>query len=135
MLSFDVLANHLKLREVVPSTFLPCDTLPPLFDLDINGRHVERIAHRLKGAVGSGGSSAMQWHNYLLRHGHHSAQLRDCVAMLAHRLANGIVEWHEIWALVANRVIALDKCPGVRPIGIGKALQRILGKTAALVTH
>ena len=55
--------------------------------------------------------------------------------MLAHRLTNGIVEWHEIWALVANCVIALDKRPGVRPIGIRKALQRILGKTAALVTH
>ena len=78
MLPFDVLAkNHLKLNEVVPSTFLLCDTLPPLFDLDINRVHVEKIARRLKGAVGSGGSSAMQWHDYLLRHGSHSAQLRD----------------------------------------------------------
>ena len=109
--------------------------MPPLSDLDITGGHVEKIARRLQGAAGPCGSSAMQWHDYLLRHGRHSAQLRDSVAMLARRLANGIVEWDEIRALVANRLIALDKCPGVRPIGIGEALRRILGKTVALVTR
>ena len=133
---FDVLAQkHPEPGEVVPSTFMPCDTLPPLIDLDITGGHVERVARQLQGAAGPGGSSALQWRNYLLRFGRHSALLRDSVALLARHLVNSIVEWEKIRALVANRLIALDKCPGVRPIGIGEALQRILGKIVALVTR
>ena len=71
------------------------------------------------------------WHGYLLRHGVSSARLRDAVGMLAHHLANGIVDWEGIRALMASRLIALDKCPGVRPIGVGEALWRILCKVIA----
>ena len=50
------------------------------------------------------------------------------------QLSNNVVEWDDICALMANRLIALDMCPGVRPIGIGETLRRILGKVVALVT-
>ena len=63
------------------------------------------------------------------RFGTYSACLRDAVAR---RLANTVVEREDIRA---NRLIALDKCPGVRPIGIGEALQRVLGKVVALATR
>ena len=136
MAVFDVLRQkHPEPGNVEPSTFMLCNTLPPLSDLDIIAGHVEKIARQLQGAAGPGGSSALQWCDYLLRFGRHSGHLRDSVAMLACHLANSVMDCDSIRALVANRLIALDKCPGVRPIGIGKALQRILGKTVALVTR
>ena len=55
--------------------FLPCDSLPPVLDVDITTDYVEWVAHRIQGAAGLGGSTAMQWHSYLLRFGTSSARL------------------------------------------------------------
>ena len=47
---------------------------------------------------------------------------------------NSITDWNNIKALLANHLIALDKCPGVRPIGVGETLHRIISKTICLLT-
>ena len=114
---------------------MPCDSLPPVLDVDITADYVERIAHRIQGAAGLAGSTVMLWHSYLLRFGTYSAHLRYAVAGLARRLANMVVEWEDIHALLANGLIALDKCLGVCPIGIGEALRRVLDKVVALATR
>jgi hypothetical protein len=108
--------------------------LPPLIDVEITSKHVELGARRLHGSSGPTGTNSDQWKDYLLRHDKHSEKLREAVAALACRLSNTIVDWREIQALMANRLIALDKCPGVRPIGIGECLRRILGKCLAIAT-
>ena len=38
------------------------------------------------------------------------------------------------WALKAKRLVALNKCPGVRPIGIGEVTDCFLSKIMAHVT-
>ena len=125
----DILCEkHLEPGFCDRPVFMPCNTLSPLLDLDITADYVERVAHQIQGSAGPGGSIALQWHCYLLCFGLSSARLRDAVAKLARLLANGIVEWENICALMTSHLIALDKYPGVHPIGVVGALWRILCK-------
>ena len=89
----------------------------------------------MQGSAGPGGCDATHWQDSLLCYGAHSASLRESVASLARTLANTVVSWSDIWALMACHLVALDKCPGVRPIEIVETLRRILGKAVALVTR
>jgi hypothetical protein len=111
------------------------ESLEPLIEVTITAGDVETIARRIRGGGGPGGSDASIWQRLLLHHGALSARLRDAVAALGHVMANEEMDWKLIRALVANRLVALDKCPGVRPIGIGECLRRILGKVMAKVTR
>ena len=67
--------------------------------------------------------STMLWQSFLLRYGKHSSHLREAVGCPYTAIANTVVDWNDIRALMANRLIPLDICPGVRPI------RRVLGKT------
>ena len=48
--------------------------------------------------------------------------------------ANTIVVWEEIRALKAKRLIALNKLPGVRPVGIGESTDRCFEKIMTTIT-
>ena len=43
------------------------------------------------------------------------------------------VDFKSIAVLTAGRLVPLDKCPGLRPIGIGEILRRIIGKCVMMV--
>ena len=49
----------------------------------------------------------------------HSADLCDALASLAKGICTPYMDPKVFEAFVACRLIALDKCPGVRPIGTG----------------
>uniref|UniRef100_A0A0G4FMB1 Reverse transcriptase domain-containing protein n=1 Tax=Chromera velia CCMP2878 TaxID=1169474 RepID=A0A0G4FMB1_9ALVE len=46
-----------------------------------------------------------------------------------------VFEWDQVKALMACRLVALDKCPGVRPVGIGEAIRRLLRKAVMKETR
>ena len=49
-----------------------------------------------------------------------SCELYTAMAMVGKRICTSYVDPMGLRAFVACRLIALDKCPGVRPIGIGE---------------
>ena len=59
--------KHPEPGVIDESAFMPCDDLPPLLDLDITADYVEHVAHQIQGSSGPCGSTALQWHGYLLR--------------------------------------------------------------------
>ena len=62
-----------------------------------------------------------------------SSSLCHSLANVTKRLCTSCVDPKAVSPLLANRLIALDKCPGVRPIGIGDTARRIIAKAALTV--
>ena len=132
---FDVLREKYPPSGLVSQdAFVSCSDLPLLVDVDVTSSHVEQVACRLRGSGGPGGADSYHWQCFLLHYGAHSSRLRKAVADLAMHLANGIVDWTDIRALMANRLTYLDKCPGVCPTSISERLRCVLGHVLALVT-
>ena len=130
----DVLqGKHPNLRE--PSSvgneagvFEPYGSVPTSIPVDITAQDVESVASRLSGADGPGGTDAVDLRNWLLRFGKESEALREEVALWASWLANGQPPWAAYRALMAARLVALGKQPGVRPVGIGEGYRRLFAK-------
>lgn len=114
---------------------LPPDNLPALEDLDITGGHVHHVAHRIQGSAGLVDATHLTGKILLLHYGTSSSRLWDSISDLAHRVANSIIDWPLLQGLLASHLIALDKCPGIRPIGIGEVLRRVIGTTICLLTR
>ena len=50
-------------------------------------------------------------------------------------MANSRPLWAVYRALMSGRLIGLDKCPGVWPLGVGEIRRRMLGKSVLVVTR
>ena len=108
------------------------DIHPIIFD-DLNSELVRKVAMKMKGAAGPSCFDSDDWKNVLLSrvHGTSSGDLCEAVAKAAKALCTENrteVDKGGISAFVACRLIPLDKDPGLRPIGIGEVLRRIVGK-------
>ena len=74
-----------------------------------------------KGAAGPSGLDVHCW--------------RSLSTLLATRLCTTLVDPNGMSPLLASHFIALDKCPGIRPIGIGENHRRIIAKGVLLITR
>ena len=82
----------------------------------------------MKVNTGPSGIDAAGWRRMCTSFQSASADLCDSLASVARRMASTYVNPHGLSPLLACRLIALDKNPGVRLIGIGETSRRIISK-------
>ena len=78
------------------------------------------VAGHLSGGAGPGGTDLVSLQHWLLRFGAASGELRLTVADFAEWLGKGQPPWAAYRALMSGQLIALDKQPGIRPVGVGE---------------
>jgi hypothetical protein len=131
---WQVLADkHPALRDpeavgAADGAFEPYADLPHAVPVCVTQDDVEAISSRLSGAAGPGGTDAVELSNWLLRFGTESEALRVEMAAWTNWLANTHPPWAAYRAMMANRLVALDKEPGTRPVGIGEVYRRLWAK-------
>ena len=89
------------------------------------------MALKTDGTAGPSGLDAAAWKRLCTSFKTASTDLCDALASTARKLCSRCVDPIGISAFVACRLIALDKNPGVRPIGIGETARRIIGRAIA----
>ena len=132
----DLKMKHPEASEASEETKFSGEYAPPdpvIFDR-ITGDKIWKHALHTHGAAGPSGLDAKGWKTVLsiIKFGSEAKDLCDAVAALARKLATQ--DCQNIEALTACRLVALDKNPGCRPVGIGEVLRRIIGKAVIDVT-
>ena len=100
---------------------------PAVFD-KISARLFRKHAMKSHGCAGPSGLDADDWRRLLSAFGQTFTNLCKLVAKFARRLSTSIIPPDDLIAYNRCRLVALDKCPGVRPIGIGEVMRRITGR-------
>jgi len=100
---------------------------PIIFEA-LDGSVMRAAALHTSGSAGPSGLDAYGWRRLCSSFKSASDELCCSLAILAHRLCTSFVNPEVILPLVSCRLIALDKNPGVRPIGVGEVVRRIIAK-------
>ena len=111
---------------------------PVVFE-SITADSVRKAALKTRGGAGPSGIDADGWRHILASRnfGNASEELRSefaktikilCTEKVEHISTPSNTVTSNIEALLACRLIPLDKCPGLRPIGVGEPLRRVAGR-------
>ena len=92
----------------------------------IDALPIKRPAFRVNGAAGPSGADVQAWKRFVTSFGAASDDLCSALACVARKIATSNVDPNR--AYTACHHIALNKNPGTRPIGVGEAACRIIGK-------
>ena len=130
------------LRAKFPSPVTPAEgdplvlQKPPGFEEEnvdayvyVDADHIESRSSKLHGAAGPSGVDAIMLKAWLTRHGAASDALRVEMAEWASWIGCTKPDYAKIRALNNVRLLAVDKEPGVRPLGCGEIWMRLISGT------
>ena len=103
-----------------------------VFD-SIDGGKVQSACLQMTGGAGPSGLDALGLRRIACskQFGMESANSCNAVAEVTRRLCKQNIDHTLITSLANSRIIALNKNAGIRPIGIGEVLRRLMGKVVA----
>ena len=125
-----LISKHPAAQEVHEECFMagePEDPHPIIFEA-IKSESIRSSALKTTGAAGPSGLDAHMWRRLCISFKGHSRDLCESLATVARRLCSEYVDPESVEPLLACRLIALNKNPGVRPIGVGDVARRIIAK-------
>ena len=122
----------LKKSTIITPDIPLVESHPVQFD-EINAQVIQSTILKMNGAAGPSGLNAALWKHLCTSFKGASTDLCESIAATALLLCTCYVDPCCLSAFVACRLIALDKCLGVRPIGIGETFRRIIGRVIARV--
>ena len=127
--------KHPQAAEIQEDTLFngPLEEVNPIHFAGIDEQQVMKAAMRTKGSAGPSHFDSDQYRRVLCSKHFKSEgkELREQVAVFARKIATTSLDPSCLEAYVACRLIPLNKNPGVRPIGVGEVLRRIVGKLIA----
>ena len=135
-LSEDVL-NELQEKHPNPINVADCSLLngpirdipPSIFNI-IDEQLIMKVTLQTRGSAGPSGADANMYTRILCSKNFNEVgkELREEIAIMARNLSTTNYHHSLLESYVACRLIPLNKNPGVRPIGVGEVLRRIVGK-------
>ena len=103
-----------------------------VFD-SLDASAIRRAALATRGAGGPSAVDAYVWRRLCTGFGKVSDGLCNALAMVGRFLCSSYIDPQVLLPFLACRLIAIDKNPGVRPIGIGEVVRRIIAKAVIRV--
>ena len=99
----------------------------------IDGHMIREIALKADGTIRPSGLDTAAWKHLCSSFSSFSSDVCDAMASITRRICSSYEDASGLTVITACRLIAIDKCPGVRPIGIGDTAHCIISR--AILTN
>ena len=126
-----LLEKHPKAKPVLSEALVqsPYEPVHPVRFEALTADLLKNVALHAHGSAGPSGLDSDCWRRLCSCFKNASSSLCHSLACVARLLATKEVDSEGLAPFLACRLIALDKKPGVRPIGVGEVLRRIVAKS------